>query len=191
MKSKNPIIQTVLESHEVQAVVAKVATFVTNYYNEILDKGETPVALVVLNGAMPFAVDMLRMTGIPFRIETIKVKSYDGMEQKDMTVTDLLSRPIRDTDRVLIVEDIVDSGTTLARIKKYLREVYNPKQIVTATLLNRLPGRRDTRHPDAFPEFVGLQVPNDDFMIGYGMDLDGLYRNCDAIRKVLPEEPEA
>jgi hypoxanthine phosphoribosyltransferase len=136
---------------------------------------ELPVFLVVLNGSFMFASDLLKEVTVPCQISFIKVASYHGTTSTG-NVTELIGLTEDLTNRtVVVVEDIVDTGLTLERLSLVL-ERKNVKQIKIATALFK---------PQSFGKnfplhYVGIEIPND-FVVGYGLDYDGLGRNLKEI----------
>jgi hypoxanthine phosphoribosyltransferase len=136
---------------------------------------DMPLFLVVLNGSFMFASDLLKEVTIPCEISFIKLASYHGTSSTG-TVTEMIGLTEEIKGRtVVIIEDIVDTGITLDKLVTLLtkKEV---KQIKVATFLLK---------PEAYTknitlDYVGMEIPND-FVIGYGLDYDGLGRNMKAI----------
>lgn len=151
--------------------------------NEILEKvkkvaqqinadymGETPLFLVVLNGAFVFAADLMREICLPAEVSFVKLASYEGTSSTG-TVREVIGLNIDITGRpVIIVEDIVESGITMAHMIETLKK-QNPKSIDICTLLlkpEKLEVKLDIR-------YVAMEIPND-FILGYGLDYNGLGR---------------
>lgn len=132
---------------------------------------ENPLFLVVLNGSFMFAADLLKEVTIPCEISFIKLASYHGTSSTG-TVTEMIGLTEEVKGRtVIIIEDIVDTGVTIEKLVLLLtkKEV---KQIKIASFLLK---------PDAYKkatkiDYVGMEIPND-FVVGYGLDYDGLGRN--------------
>lgn len=134
-------------------------------------KNEFPVFLAVLNGSFMFAADLLKEVVIPCEISFVKLASYYGTSSSG-NVTELIGLTENISGRtVVIIEDIVDSGITLDRLTQALKS-RNVKQIKIATVLFK-PGSYKKEHT---VDYVGFNIPND-FVIGYGLDYDGLGRN--------------
>lgn len=134
---------------------------------------ETPVHLVaVLKGAFIFLADLLRAFDGPVTCDFLAVSSYGGgtSSSGQVRLTKDLDRPIEGR-YVVLVEDIVDTGLTLAYLQEMLRN-RAPGTLVTACLLSK-PSRRKIEVP---VEFIGFEIP-DRFVIGYGLDVDERYRN--------------
>lgn len=155
----------------------QLATAVKNISNSINTDlaNELPVFLVVLNGSFMFAADLLKEVTIPCEISFIKVASYYGTTSTG-AVTELIGLTEDITDRtVVIIEDIVDSGITIERLVNVLTRK-KVKQIKIATALLK-PG---SYKKNIKVDYVGIEIPND-FVIGYGLDYDGLGRNLKEI----------
>jgi len=142
---------------------------------------ETPIALGVLNGAIIFHSDLVRAFGFDVEVGYIRTRSYTGMKSSgkvDIEWPDDLSVNGR---HVLLVEDIVDSGRTLVALTKELKE-RGAARVTSVVLLDK----PDARVVPYKPDFIGFEIPNA-FVIGYGLDFDGLGRNLASIYQVVEE----
>lgn len=143
-------------------------------------KGETPLFLVVLNGAFVFAADLLREVDVPSEVSFVKLASYEGTASTG-TVREVIGLNTDITGRhVIIVEDIVESGITMAHMLDRLRS-QNPKSIEICTLLLKpacLEVKLDIK-------YVAMEIPND-FILGYGLDYNGQGRGLKDIYTILP-----
>lgn len=136
---------------------------------------DMPLFLVVLNGSFMFAADLLKEVTIPCEISFIKLASYHGTSSSG-TVTEMIGLTEEIKGRtVVVVEDIVDTGITLEKLVTLLtkKEV---KQIKVASFLLK----PDAYKKDITVDYVGMEIPND-FVVGYGLDYDGLGRNMKEI----------
>lgn len=138
--------------------------------------GERPLFLCVLNGAFPFASDLFRACEeLDAEIAFIRLKSYEGTGSTGQ-VKEILGLTDNIEGRtVIVVEDIVDTGNTIHRLLADLGKK-NPAKIKVATLLFK---------PEALvcpvkPDYVGFSIPKK-FIIGFGLDLNGLARNLNDI----------
>ena len=151
---------------EILQKVKAVATRINEDY-----KGQKPVFLAVLNGSFIFAADLLREIDLPCEISFVKLASYQGT-QTTGAIRELIGLNIDITGRpVIVVEDIVDTGVTMAHMLETLRK-QNPKSVEVCTLLlkpGKLQAQLDIR-------YCCLEIPND-FIVGYGLDYDGYGRN--------------
>jgi len=140
---------------------------------------ETPIALGVLNGAILFHSDLIRACSFDVEVAYMRTRSYSGMKSSgkvDLEWPDDLSVNGR---HVLLVEDIVDSGRTLVALSE---ELINRGAVrVTSVVLLDKPAARVVPYQ---PDFTGFEIPNA-FVIGYGLDFDGLGRNLSAIYQVV------
>ena len=133
-------------------------------------QGESPLFLVVLNGAFIFAADLMREISLPSEVSFVKLASYEGTSTTG-TVREVIGLNTDITGRpVIIVEDIVESGITMAHMIDTLKK-QNPKSIDICTLLlkpQKMEVKLDIR-------YVAMEIPND-FILGYGLDYNGLGR---------------
>jgi len=140
-----------------------------------------PVFIVILNGAFMFAADLVRATALECQLEFVKLASYENL-QSTGTVKKILGLPISLTNRhVIIVEDIVDTGRTMATMMEDLKAM-QPASISVATLLLK----PDCLEIPIDSTYVGFEIPNE-FVIGYGLDLDGKARNLPDIYQLRVE----
>lgn len=134
--------------------------------------GEELIVLCTLRGAVMWMCDLLKRLTLDTKIDFISASSYGSATQSSGVV-----RITRDVDmdlykkNVLIVEDIVDTGTTLKYLKNYLGE-RNPKSVKICTMLDKPSRRRN----DLTADYIGFEI-EDLFVIGYGLDYDQKYRN--------------
>jgi hypoxanthine phosphoribosyltransferase len=141
-------------------------------------KGKDVVAVCVLKGSFVFFSDLIRSMETDVQCEFFGVSSYNGTSSSgEVKVTLDLAHPIEGKD-VILVEDIVDTGITMNYLKSALLS-RKPKSLTTVVLLEK---------PDALKvpcevDYVGFKIPND-FVVGYGLDYQGLYRNLPYIAQV-------
>ena len=150
---------------EILTQVRRVASEINRDY-----QGESPLFLVVLNGAFIFAADLMREISLPSEVSFVKLASYEGTSTTG-TVREVIGLNTDITERpVIIVEDIVESGITMAHMIDTLKK-QNPKSIDICTLLlkpQKMEVKLDIR-------YVAMEIPND-FILGYGLDYNGLGR---------------
>jgi hypoxanthine phosphoribosyltransferase len=145
--------------------------------------GKTPHLVCILRGGVLFLTDLMRTLSIPNTIDFMAVSSYGvGARQStgQVRITLDLQEDIRSRD-VILVEDIVDSGYTIATVVEFL-ETRHPNSLKVCTLLDKAE-RREVPVPI---DYCGFVIP-DKFVFGYGLDLDELYRNLPFIGAVNPE----
>jgi hypoxanthine phosphoribosyltransferase len=141
--------------------------------------GHEELTLVaVLTGALVFLADLLRHLPLRTRVEVVSLSSYPGPAVRSQGVSFRLKPPEDLAGRnVLILDDILDTGQTLACLLEHVR-AQRPASLRSCVLLRK---RRTDLAGRVEPDWVGFEVP-DDFVVGYGLDHDGLYRNLPDIR---------
>jgi len=149
--------------------------------NEDLE-GQNPLFLCVLNGSFIFAADLLKKVNIDCEISFIKLASYQGTSSTGDVRTVLgLDGEIKDRT-IVIIEDIVDTGNTIVALVEQLN-LFSPKDIKIATLLFK----PDAYEKDIHIDYIALEVPNE-FLVGYGLDYDGMGRNLESIYSVVKND---
>jgi hypoxanthine phosphoribosyltransferase len=136
--------------------------------------------ITILRGGLFFLTDLARAIERPLSLDCLGISSYAGQTQGTVRITKDLDDPIKDR-HVLIVEDIIDTGLTLAYIRRNLL-MREPASLRIGTLLDR-PYRRIV---DIKVDYVGFEIP-DTFVVGYGLDWRGKYRNLPYIATLKPE----
>ena len=141
--------------------------------------GKDLLLLGVLKGSFVFISDLSRSIDLPLSVDFIGLSSYGEATESSgvVKITSDVSKPI-ENKHVLIVEDIVDTGLTMNFLKKHLLN-HKPKSLVTATLLMK----PDALKEDCPVDYVGFKIPND-FVVGYGLDYQGYFRNLPYIAQV-------
>ena len=134
-------------------------------------EGKEPVVVCILKGACPFHSELIKHIDLMIDVDYIQISSYSGTESTGKIIIKKdLEFDVAEKD-VIVVEDIVDTGLTLSKLKSELIS-RNPNSLTFVTLLDK-PSRRKV---DFTPDFVGKQI-DDLFVIGFGLDLDEKYRN--------------
>jgi len=142
-------------------------------------KGKNPVFLVVLNGAFIFAADLYRKLNIESEISFVKLASYSGTETSS-EVRELIGLNEKLRGRtVVIIEDIIDTGTTMHYLTTKLMYLGVAEVLIAALLFKPSAFREDFRI-----DYLGMEIPND-FIVGYGLDYDGFGRNYRDIYKIV------
>lgn len=165
-----------IDSQQIDEAVNAVAEQLNKDYAE-----EPPIILVTLNGAIVFAADLLKKLEFSSILSCIKISSYqDTQSTGNMKMLLGLNEDVKDK-RVLIIEDIVDTGRTYQTMVDLLNEK-GAKEIRIATL---------TMKPDAYQvnlpvHYIGINIP-DKFVVGRGLDYNGLGRNLNHIYQLFPE----
>ncbi|MDD2522541.1 MAG: hypoxanthine phosphoribosyltransferase [Anaerolineaceae bacterium] len=135
--------------------------------------GKNLLVVCILRGGVMFLTDLIRQIEVPLAIEFMAVSSYgSGARQSDGEVRITLDLRISITGKdVLIVEDIIDSGNTLSSVIEIL-QTRNPNSVYVCTLLDKF----ERREVDVPIRYCGFQI-NNEFVFGYGLDMDEYYRN--------------
>ena len=142
-------------------------------------EGKNPLLLAVLNGSFIFAADLMRTLTIPSEISFVKLASYAGTSSTGKVKELVGLNDDIEGRTVVIVEDIVDTGVTMKHLLETL-QARKPKEIRIATLLLK----PDKLKVELDIHYVAMRIPND-FIVGYGLDYDGLGRNYRDIYTVI------
>jgi hypoxanthine phosphoribosyltransferase len=163
-----------ISDDEIRKKVKELAAQIDHDY-----QGRNPIFIAILNGAFIFAADLFKLLNIDAEISFIKLASYKGMKSSGQVVTAIgLDAEIFDR-HVVIVEDIVDTGKTLFEFLPQLRH-QQPASLKIVALLHK-------REATAYPlkvDYTGFCIP-DKFVVGYGLDYNGLGRNSSAIYQLF------
>ena len=166
-----------LSAEQIAVIVARLGTEISRDYS-----GRHPVLISLLKGGVVFLADLIRQITIPHHIEFLQVSSYGGSHQTTghvKIITDL-EVPIEGRD-VLIVEDVVDTGMTLAYIVEVLR-LRNPGSLEICALL-----RKRVATPTGISvRYLGSEIPNQ-FVVGYGLDYRENFRHLPFIAALEPD----
>ncbi|MCK6588817.1 MAG: hypoxanthine phosphoribosyltransferase [Polyangiaceae bacterium] len=162
-----PNVSTLLSAEEIAARVRELGAQITRDY-----KDRRLVLVCVLKGSFIFTADLCRAIDLPLRIEFLGVRSYgEGTSSSGVVqITQDLSKPIEGED-ILIVEDIVDTGLTIAHLLDLFR-TRKPSTLKVCALLHK-PARTKIEVPISY---LGFTIP-DRFVVGYGLDWAERYRN--------------
>ena len=174
MNPKSLNIKSYISEEKIQEKVKQIGEQLTAKF-----KGQKVVAVCVLKGSFLFYSDLIRQINTDITCEFFGVSSYHGgtTSSGEVKVTLDISSPIEGA-HVILVEDIVDTGLTMNYLKKSI-EARNPASLTTVTLLEK---------PEALKvpcklDYVGFQITNE-FVVGYGLDYQGYYRNLPYIAQV-------
>lgn len=138
-------------------------------------EGKKPVLIGVLNGSFMFLSDLCKEITIPMEVCFVKISSYQGQHSTGK-VRELIGLDLDIKEReIIVVEDIVDTGLSMSYLLKILKEK-NPSGISIATLLHK----PEALQKEITMDYIGFNIPNK-FVVGYGLDYDGLGRNIPEI----------
>jgi hypoxanthine phosphoribosyltransferase len=163
--------RTVVAPDDLQQRVAELGKEITSDYQD-----RPPLLVGVLKGAFVFMSDLARAIELPVEFDFMAVSSYGSATRTSGVVRIVKDLEIDLTDRdVVIVEDIVDSGLTLAYLRRNLA-ARNPRSLEVCALLVK----EGLQRVDLDLKYVGFTIPPD-FVIGYGLDVDERYRNLPGV----------
>lgn len=160
--------RTFIPNEEIEKAIDKVALKLND---DFMDSEDIPIVLCVLNGAILFTAELMKRLTFNCELLSIKLSSYSGTSSTG-TVREVLglTSDIRGR-RIIIVEDIVDTGNTIAELKRILAEKGAASSCVCTLLL-----KPDVYRQDIPLEYVAMEIPND-FIVGFGLDYNEIGRN--------------
>ena len=160
-------LHSLLPRAEIEDAVRRLASAITRDYHD-----RTPILLGILKGSFMFMADLVRLLDFPLEVDFVRLSSYGSGRQTSgkVKVVQGLSSAVKGRD-VLVVEDIVDTGITIAFLLDYLKK-QKPASLRLCALTDK-PSRRQV--PVAI-DYLGFTVP-DKFLVGYGLDFDEKYRH--------------
>ncbi len=172
-------VEVMISEQEIKNRIAELGQQINLAYH---DRGREMVLVGLLRGSFMFMADLCRAVTVSHEVDFITASSYgNGMSStRDVKILKDLDEDIRGKD-VLIVEDIIDSGNTLSKVREIL-ELRQPASLAICTLLDK-PERREV---DVTVEYVGFSIP-DEFVVGYGIDYAQRYRHLPYVGRVVPE----
>ena len=168
MSIHNDVKKLLVTEEELNKRIKELAKEVEKDY-----QGKDLTMICLLKGSVPFFSKLCENIDLPIEYEFLKASSYHGASTTtsgSVYFSNYLTKSIENLD-VIIVEDIIDTGLTLTKVKEKLAEM-NPKSVKIMTLLDK-PSRRKV---DMNADYVGFVIP-DEFVIGFGLDFDEKYRN--------------
>ena len=174
MKIKDLEFEKFITATQIENRVAELAAQINSDY-----KDKNPILLPILNGSFMFASDLMKQLNLPCKISFVKISSYNGMASSGQLKTLIGHEDSIFNQDILIVEDIVDTGLTLTKIISDLRD-RGTKSVEAISLLRKSVAREKV----VDVKYVGFDL-DDEFVLGYGMDYDGLGRNLiDLYKKI-------
>ncbi|GKX51277.1 hypoxanthine phosphoribosyltransferase [Budvicia aquatica] len=171
------IVEVMITEQDVKTRIAELAHQINERYG---DSGKELVLVGLLRGSFIFMADLCRMITVNHEVDFITASSYGNSmsSNRDVKILKDLDEDIRGKD-VLIVEDIIDTGYTLTKVREIL-ELREPNSVALCTLLDK-PSRREIIVPI---DYIGFSI-EDEFVVGYGIDYAQRYRHLPYVGKVV------
>ena len=168
-----------IDQAELDTMVSRIADQIDGDYP---DPEKKLLLLCILKGSVVFMGDLMKKIKRPVEVDFMRVSSYHGSTVSSGTVNIILDLARKDisTLDIIVIEDIIDSGNTMAYLTKYLR-LKGARSVKVASLLDK-PSRRQV---EFVPDYVG-KVIDDKFVVGYGLDYDEKYRALPYIGVLKP-----
>lgn len=168
MNIKIEELKVLFSEEQIHARIKELASQMNEFY-----KGEEVTAICVLKGAVIFATDLVRELDMPLQLEFIRLSSYGSSTTTSGKVNAVdIKLPDLNNKNVLIIEDIVDTGLTAKFLVDFIHMNFHVKTFKFCSLLDK----KITRKVDIEPDFYCFDV-DDKFVVGYGLDYDGYFRN--------------
>lgn len=173
----NDIKNILIDKEKIQETVKRLAEELNRDY-----KDKEILFVVILKGSIPFAGDLMKYVNVHMAVDCIQASSYGSstVSSGDIVIKKDLSIDCKDK-HVLLIEDIIDSGNTLSKLKQLMID-RGCASVKICTLLSK-PSRRTV---DINADYVGCEIP-DEFVVGYGLDYDERYRNLPYVGVLKPE----
>jgi len=168
--------RVLLSAEQIQTRVQEMAREIQSVYN-----GKVITVVALMDGALFYVADLLRHLDMPIRIVTLGASSYHGTTESSGEIQIRWPTNVDFADQdILLLDDILDTGLTLAVLKKRLLE-QKPASLLTGVLLSKNKPRTASIKAD----FCGFEI-EDEFVVGYGMDYQGRFRNLPCIGILKP-----
>lgn len=163
-----------MPAEQIRERVAELAAEINRDY-----EGKKPLCISILNGSFMFAAELFKHITIPVEISFIKLASYKGTKSTGNVITAIGLDENISGRHIIIIEDIIDTGKTLYQFMPQL-EAQSPASLTICALLQKPTA---LQHPVEIG-YLGFSIP-DKFVLGYGLDYDGLGRNIDGIYRLV------
>jgi hypoxanthine phosphoribosyltransferase len=165
MKLNDLTFKKYITSAKIRSRTKKLASKINSDYQK-----KTPLLLPVLNGSFMFAADLMKQLKVNCRVSFVKHASYEGTSSTSLKTLIGLNESVFGLD-IIVVEDIMDTGETLSRVINELKTL-GAKSVEIAVLLRKAKAKKHALKP----KYIGFEIA-DPFVVGYGLDYEGLGRN--------------
>ncbi|MDD6484677.1 MAG: hypoxanthine phosphoribosyltransferase [Clostridiales bacterium] len=174
---KDDIKEIMIDEEKIKEIVSDLGRRISEDY-----AGKEILMVVVLKGSVIFAADLMRYIDVPVKLDFLQASSY-GSGTKSSGIINIKRDLENDVmgRHVLIIEDIVDSGNTLAALKRMMSE----RQAASVKICSFL-SKPSRREQDIEIEYIGMDIP-DEFVVGYGMDFNEAYRQLPYVGVLKPQ----
>lgn len=172
MKIKDLEFEKFISAKKIEDKVKQISAQINEDY-----KDKTPIFLPILNGSFIFASDLIKKITLECRVSFVKISSYQGVQSSGQLKTLIGHDESFFNQDIIIVEDIVDSGLTLEKIVEDLKG-RGAKSVEVASLLRK----KTAREKGIQTKYIGFDIDSE-FVLGYGLDYEGMGRNLDEILK--------
>ena len=174
--------EIILSSEEIRDICKDIAGKLDARF--AADCVEAPIFIGVLKGSLNFMMDLIREVKTEIKTDYIQVSSYSGTSstgavilKKDLSL-DITGKTI------CIIEDVIDTGLTMQYLTGYLKEKYNPKEVIIISLFDKIYLRKTDLHVD----YTGKVLTENKFLVGYGLDYNELSRNIPYVYVATPAD---
>lgn len=172
--------QIIMTEEQIEAACNDIALKLSN---ELKDEEKTPIVLGVMKGAVNFLMALTRKISVPIYVDYIQVSSYVGTSTTgNIKMVKDINFDIKNRT-VVIVEDIVDTGYSMEYLVNHIKS-YGAKKVIITTLIDKACARKN----DIKPDYAGLVMNENKFIVGFGLDYNELCRNIPYIYAVDHEE---
>ena len=163
----------ILSEEQIQEICCRLGKEIDKYLKKQGDEG-VPIFLGVMNGGLPFMFELIKRVNTEALVDTIQVSSYEGTQSTGEVKVTKEPDNVLKGKTVILVEDIIDTGITMHFLRKYIQERYKPKKVLVCVLVKREIEEAKYKE-DA--DFTGICTKDKDFLVGFGFDYFGLFRN--------------
>lgn len=176
-------LKVLFTQEQIQSRIEEMADEINRLYQDT----NVLVLICILKGGFMFLSDLAKRLKVPCQIEFVRLSSYGNNQKSSGTVKPVdLTLPNLNGRDVLLIEDIVDTGLTLDFFMEYLESLHTPKSLRLAVFLDK----KEARQRPVQADFVGFEVGNQ-YVVGYGLDDQGFYRNLPYIAHYVNESTQA